>query len=224
MTDLRTLLDEAAGPAAPVSPTVVEADLSRGHRALRRHRARTLGACGGLVASLALGAVAVASSTGLLTDPSPSASSARPAVVAPTTPAPLTVAQAPTALVAYIGAQPPGYTLATIPAGYRIAGSERFYLTLEREDARGSDPALYDDKIAVFQSVDADPQGGEAVTVRGQPATIIKHAGLSFLYLRQDNGSYLEVQVAAGLNWDNAQLIEFASGITVTQDAELTYG
>jgi len=223
MTDLRMLLDEAAGPAAPVSPTVVEADLARGHRALRRHRARTLGACGGLVASLALGAVAVAS-TGLLTDPSPSAISARPAVLAPTTPAPSSVGLAPTALVAYIGAQPPGYTLATIPAGYRIAGSERFYLTLEREDARGSDPALYDDKIAVFQSVDADPQGGEAVTVAGQPATIIKHAGLSFLYLRQDNGSYLEVQVAAGLNWDNAQLIEFASGITVTEDAELTYG
>ena len=224
MTDLRTLLHDAAGPAAPVAPAVVEADLGRGHRALRRHRAKTLGIRGGLVAGLALGAVAVASGTGLLTAPSPSASPTRPAVTAPTATTAPTVTLAPTALVAYTGAQPKGYTLAKIPVGYQVASNQQAYLTLERADARGLDPALFDDKVAVEQSVDADPTGGDVVTVSGKPATIVRSRGVSSLYLKQDNGSYLMVQAARGLNWDNAQLIEFASGVTVTQDATLTYG
>lgn len=221
MTDLRTLLDDAAGPAAPVAPTVVEADLARGHRALRRHRAKTLGVRGGLVAALALGAVAVTGGTGLLTDPSPSADPTRPAPTATTVP---TVTLAPTALVAYTGAQPEGYTLAKIPLGFRVASNQQAYLTLERADATGSDPALFDDKVAVEQSVDADPTGGDAVTVDGKPATIVHGNDASSLYLEQDNGSYLMVQAAKGLNWGNAQLIEFASGVTVTEDATLTYG
>ena len=223
MTDLRRLLHDAAGPAAPVAPTVVEADLGRGHRALRRHRRKTLGVRGGLVAGIALGAVAVASGTGLLTGTSPSASPTRPAVTAPTATTP-TVTLAPTALVAYTGAQPEGYTLAKIPVGYTVASNQSAYMTLERADASGSDPALFDDKVAVEQSVDADPTGGDPVTVSGKPATIVQGRGVSSLYLEQDNGSYLMVQAAKGLNWDDAQLIEFASGVTVTENATLTYG
>lgn len=222
MTDLRALLDEAAGPAAPVAPAVVDADLARAHRALRRHRAKTRG--GIIVAGLALVAVAVASSTGLVTNHGHSPSAARPAVAAPSATTTPTVALAPTALVAYTGTQPKGYTLAKIPTGYTIASNQQAYLTLEHEDAKRSDPALFEDKVAVEQSVDADPTGGDAVTVGGRPATITKDRGVSSLYLKQDNGSYLMVQVAKGLNWDNAQLIEFASGITVTEDATLTYG
>lgn len=216
--DLRTLLDDAAGSETAVAPSVVAADLDRGRRALRRHRAKALGVRGGLVAGLALGAVAVASGQGLGRAPHPAPVTATPGT------APPAVTLPPTALVAYTGVQPKGYTLAEIPAGYRIAADQRASLTLERVGAPASDPSSFVDKVAVEQSVDADPRGGHPVTVGGRPATVVDVGGVSSLYLEQGNGSYLLVQVAEGLNWDDAQLVEFASGITVTADATLTYG
>ena len=55
MSDLRTLLHEAAPQPIAVSEPVVERDLARARRALRLRRVRRAGIVGGLVAASALG-------------------------------------------------------------------------------------------------------------------------------------------------------------------------
>jgi hypothetical protein len=60
MSDLRTLLHEAAGPSdTTISNAVADADLSRARRAMRRRRASRMSAGSGLVAAAAIGAFVI---------------------------------------------------------------------------------------------------------------------------------------------------------------------
>src|SRR5689334_16007898 len=101
MIDLRTHLDDIAGPLTPPSAAQVRADVARGRRALRRRRA------GQALAGAALAAVAGVTAVALGTSGS---TPARP-IAGPASPGNAQSLPHVTRLVAYHGAQPPGYTL-----------------------------------------------------------------------------------------------------------------
>ena len=65
------------------------------------------------------------------------------------------------------------------------------------------------------------------VTVAGRPAVIAHMRGAGdtrTLFVQQDSGVYLTIQVWDGLGWDNARIAEFAASVHVTDAAKPTVG
>ncbi len=219
MSDLRTLLHEAAGPMPTQTlPTVADADLSRGHRALRRRRAGRLGASSGLLAVTALGALAIAVPSVLpgTTTTTPVASAHAPAV-------------APLALVAYTGTQPHGYVLDKVPAGWTIADDDTGVLTLAPAGAKDAKDHSFVNKIAITAEEDTGVPDVplDEVQVGDQPAVIAHMEGgddTRTLFLKEPSGAYLNIQVWGGLGWNNDQIAEFAASVHMTEDAALSHG
>ena len=222
MSDLRTLLHEAAPQTVPVSELVVERDLARARRALRLRRGRRTGIAAGLVAASALAAVAVVNPGG-----TPSA----PTVTSP----PSSRSDAPgIELVAYTGAQPAGFELDKVPADWTVRDSTPSLLTLapEGESAPSSDggPTSLVGTIAVSTQSDAAIPSGvrlDDVTVDGRPAVIAHMRGAGdtrTLFIEQSSGAYLTIQVWDGLGWDNRRIAEFAASVHVTDDAKPSFG
>jgi hypothetical protein len=220
MSDLRTLLHEAAPQSTPVSELVVERDLTRARRALRLRRGRRAGIAGGLVAASALAAVAIVN---------PGASPSTPAVTATSQPGANGIE-----LVAYTGAQPAGFELDKVPAGWAVRDSTPSLLTLapEGDGAPRSDGGLTSlvGTIAVSTQSDTGVPTGvrlDDVTVDGRPAVIAHMKGSGdtrTLFVRQTSGAYLTIQVWDGLGWDNRRIAEFAESVHVTDDAKPTFG
>jgi len=117
--DMLRALPQAVTPG-PAGTDVAAGDVARGHRALaRRRRRRMAGLAGGVavVAGVAVAAVSLPSQNGR-TAPSAAASGS-------------TGAHAPAIrLVAYTGAQPAGFTVSTVPAGWKIVSSDDFSFVL----------------------------------------------------------------------------------------------
>jgi hypothetical protein len=211
MTDLRTLLADAAGPVVPTAPGTVDDDLDRGRRALRRHRLRTR-ATRGVLAAAVVAAVAVGGST-VLGSPAPPAAS--PA--------------AGLELAAYTGDQPAGFDLATAPAGWVVRTSDPGSFVLAPPDAPPpSGPAgavSYVDAVAVSLSADVAPDfAASTLTVGDRPAVWqVADDGTRTVYVERDDAA-LTVQVWAGLPLTDEQVVELAAGITVTPDAVPSFG
>ncbi|MET0822407.1 MAG: hypothetical protein ABWY58_15700, partial [Aeromicrobium sp.] len=184
MPDLRTLLHEAAPQTTAVSELVVERDLARARRALRVRRARRTGIVGGVVAASALAAMIVVDPGGSPSSPTATRSDA-PGID----------------LVAYAGAQPAGFELDKVPAGWAVRDSTPSLLTLAPAGAGvpASDggPTSLVGTIAVSTQGDTGVPSGvriEPVTVAGRPAVIahMKGAGdTRTLFVRQSSGTYL---------------------------------
>jgi hypothetical protein len=220
MSDLRTLLHEAAPQPTAVSELVVERDLARARRALRLRRTRRTGIAGGLVAASALAAVAVVNPGG-----------------SPSTPTATATTQAGSAgiqLVAYTGAQPAGFVLDKVPAGWAVRDSDSSLLTLapEGDSAPASDggPTSLVGTIAVSTQSDTGVPTDvrlDDVTVAGRPAVIAHMKGSGdtrTLFVQQPSGAYLTIQVWDGLGWDNSRIADFAASVHVTDDAKPTFG
>lgn len=220
MSDLRTLLHEAAPQTAPVPELVVERDLARARRALRLRRGRRTGIVGGLVAASALAAVAVVNPGGSPSTPTATASTRS--------------GSAGIALVAYTGAQPAGFELDKVPAGWAVRDSTPSLLTLAPEGdvappAEEGVTSLVGTIAVSTQSDTAVPSGVrlDDVTVAGRPAVIahMKGAGdTRTLFVQQSSGAYLTIQVWDGLGWDNARIAEFGASVRVTDDAKPSVG
>ena len=225
MIDLRSRLDEMAGPLTTPSGTEVRADLARGRRALRRRRA------GQLVAGAA---VAVAAGTTAFTLASPGAAPVR-RVNPP-------AAQGVTQLVAYHGAQPEGYTLDKVPAGWEVQGVDAYSLTLAPKGTADKDPHSFVGKIAVMlQSQDdhSTPKG-TPVQVGDRPGVLVEEhsrpgpapsgrpaawaGGATMLYVTLPSGGYLIVQVWDGLGWGQKEIVAFAVGVHVHDTAKRGHG
>lgn len=224
MSDLRELLHDAA-PAQDltVSHALVEADVVRARRALRRRRAGRLSGATGLVAAAAVGALALAG---------PGASPSGPAGGGATS-APQSGADV-VELVAYTGKQPSGYRLDKVPAGWEIRDSNASVLTLAPRGSAEAAPVegatSLVGTIAISTQNDTGVPSGvrlDDVRVDGQEAVIahMKGAGdTRTLFAQQPDGSYLVIQVWDGLGWDNARIAEFAASVSVTDDAERSVG
>ena len=221
MTDLRTLLHEAAPQPTDATELDVERDLARGRRAVRLRRTRRTGIAGGLVAASALAAVAVVN---------PGASPSTPTA----TSSPSGRSDAAIDLVAYTGAQPAGFELDKVPAGWVVRDSDPSLLTLAPEGSSAlssdGDPTSLVGTIAISTQSDSGIPSGvrlDDVSVAGRPAVIahMKGAGdTRTLFIEQTPGTYLTIQVWDGLGWDNARIAEFAASVRVTDDAKPTVG
>ena len=110
VTDLLRTLPHAVTPE-PAGPDTAAADVERGHRALRRRRQRRVAGVTGAVAVVAGVAVAIA-------QPGPGTPP-----VAGGAKTPLTTG---IRLAAYTGTQPAGFTVATVPAGWRVVSSDAY--------------------------------------------------------------------------------------------------
>lgn len=223
MSDLRTLMQEAIGSSdVTVTDSIVDADLVRARRALRRRRASRLSAGSGLIAAAAVGALVLigpggpAGPTGTTTSAAPQPGS--------------TVVD----LVAYTGTQPVGYTLDRVPAGWGVRHNDESLLTLAPSgavlSADSEDEPQLEGTIAVMTQSDTGVPTGvqlDDVEVGGEPAVIahMKGAGdTRTLFMQQPSGVYLVIQVWDGLGWGNDQIADFASSVHITKDAQQSVG
>ncbi|MGI4895663.1 MAG: hypothetical protein ACRYF3_11185 [Janthinobacterium lividum] len=239
MTNLRTLLDEAAGSSPQTSSaSLVQADLTRAHRAQRRRRIGR-GARGGFLTVAAAGVVAVALQTGLPTGTAPSSA------VTPPQSAPA-VGVGHTQLVAYTGAQPAGFTLDALPRGWEVQGVDAGGLTLAPTGIADQDPHSLTGKVAVF--LEALPEGASGDRVRpvqvgtatglllqnddvngpgrptGSKLTDGDRLGTTTLFIAQPSGTQLTVQVWGGLGWSDTDIAALGAAIHVTDAATISVG
>jgi hypothetical protein len=218
MSDLRTLLNETAGSSTPsTSADVADAHLASARRSLRRRNSRRISIGSGLVAAAAIGAVAIGGAGSAPTSPS-----ASPSTTTSTT-------TSGVKLVAYRGAQPTGYTLDRVPAGWQIDHDDSSILTLASsgspsDDARDGSISL-EGKIAISTQADTGVPSGvqlDDVQVEGRPGVIAHMKGgndTRTLFLKQPSGTYLEIQVWGGLGWDNDEIAAFASSVHINPGA-----
>lgn len=231
MTDLRSLLEQATPPAAPVSPSVVDADLARAQRGLRRRRALQ-GTRSGVLAVAACAAAVLTVQHGLPAGTGPGS----------TTSGPSASQQAPAiGLVAYTGPRITGFSIDRVPVGWVVEGVDTGALTLVpagQQDPDGyrrrttSGVRAFQGRIAVFRSDRLPERSGTAVHVDGSDGLVVAldhstagdHLGGYSLFLPQDVKGYLTVQVPAELGWSVQQLVEFGGGIHMTDSALKTAG
>ena len=224
MSDLRTLMHEAAGPIDGATPAAVaDADLARAHRGLRRRRIGRVGS--GVAAVAALGALAIVAPSVLpgSTSPSTSTSAGAPEIKV-----------SGTMLVSYTGKQPTGFTLDKIPAGWEVRDNDAGVLTLAPTGApKEKTPkgmVSFEGKIAVTAQNDTGVPTGvqlDKVQVGGRPGVVAHMKGSGdtrTLFVEQPSGVYLQIQVWDGLGWGNDQIAEFGASVHITKDLQLSVG
>jgi hypothetical protein len=213
MTDLRDLLDTAAGEPGSPTPDVVSADLRRGRMALRRRRG--VRASSGLVLAAAAVAVGVAVVPNLGGDPTgrtvvtPGATSANPGVdLVPWSP----------------GDSPMAISPGLVPDGWTIEGS-RSALVISAPAAVTSSVDDFEGKLVAMLAGDTTQAPGAATVPFGSStATLSKEAGTTTLLFSLPDGRLMDVQAPSSLHWDTATLVEFAQAVTVSADATAGVG
>ena len=214
MTDLRDVLDSAAGDVASPTPDVVAGDVRRGRRALVRQRYARTGA--GLLLTGAAVAVGVLVIPELVTQPAqtqvavPGAGgSAQPAAVA---------------LVPFDqGAHPKPISAGLVPDGWSVTGNE--YALVIAPAGNTTSPDDFRGKLVVMVSPDQTAaSGATSIDVAGTPGTVSVESGTQILIYTPDGGRQVVVQAPAALGWDDATLARFAAAVTVTADAQAGRG
>jgi len=205
MNDLLTRLSALGTSPAPVDETTVAADVRRGRRALRRRRAARI-AAGGVFA------LAIAGTGTVLTLQSDHGDS-QPA-------------GAPLRLVDYTGAQPAGFTVATVPSGFVVQGVNSGSLDITRPDDTSSLDSFVGKIVVMLQSKDAHfRQVGTRVSVHGHPGYIHQErGGATMLEYVDGRGNDVVVQAWDDLKLTDQQLVQLAEGVTVTSAAQAPVG
>ena len=208
MMDLHDRLTTLAGPPGATSAEQADADVARGRRALRRRRLfRSAGASAFAVAALAAAVTyGVSGGTGSPAGTTATGTSARAVVT--------------TRLVAYQGAQPKGFTIDKVPAGWEVQGVNASVLTIAPKGLADKNVDSFVGKIAIMlQSADDhSTPTGTAVPVGDKPGVISKTAdpgNVKDLWVKQPNGIWLQVQIWDATGWSDAAIVEFGAGIHV---------
>jgi len=212
MTDLRDVLDSAAGDTASPTPDVVAADVRRGRRALVRQRYTRAGA------GLLLTGAAVAA--GVLVIPQLGDEPAQTQIAVPGAGGAGASAQpASVALVPFdAGAHPKPISPGLVPDGWSVTGSG--YALVIAPGGSTTSPDDFQGKLVVMVSPDqtAAP-GATSIDVAGTPGTVSVESGTQILIFK-DGGRQVVVQAPAALGWDDATLARFAAALTVSTDAQ----
>jgi hypothetical protein len=223
MTDPETLLSQAAHAfsTTPSPEAVVDADLARGRRALNHRRMRRSASRSVLAAGLAVGAFAAVHQQG---GTGGTSTATRPSqhVTAPAVQAPLSVK-----LVAYTGAQPDGYTVDSVPAGWEIQGVSNLVLAIAPVGFADRSLDSFEGKLVVMLlSADAaPPTTGVPVNVGAAGTGRISHENPEPILTFQDQaGHWLDIQVPASLHWTDAQVAAFGSAVHANATAEAGVG
>jgi hypothetical protein len=195
------------------------ADLARGKRLLarRRHRRMLGGAAIGAVAAVTVAAVAVA----------PNAGGGKPSLANTASGAGRHPA-ATIRLVAYTGAQPPGYTVAVIPAGWVVQGSTPYALVIAPANAPNKDPDVFIGKLFVgqesFDPSGASAQGWSPAHIPGHTAYYsVQNAGgtqTASLVIEVTATDWLVIQAPTSLGWTEQQMIQFGLGVKILSTAQ----
>jgi hypothetical protein len=214
--DLRDRLGRLTGPDEPATEAQATADLARGRQALRRRRTVKSAATGVFAVAAAAAAIAYGP-----------ASQHAPTVAAPVTAEQPGVVTA--RLVAYQGAQPKGYTIDKVPAGWEIQGVDNYVLTIAPVTAKDKEKDDFVGKIAVMlQSKDQHgTPAGTAVRVGGKPGVLVTAQdvpGSKTLYVKQPNGVNLTVQIWDARGWSDDAIVQFGAGIHVLPTAQQGVG
>ncbi|MCW2751396.1 MAG: hypothetical protein JWR83_2506 [Aeromicrobium sp.] len=199
---IEQLASLGTGADQPPSDSVVRRDLARGRAALRRRRARR-----GIAGVGATGAIAAT------------------ALLVTTTGGPSSPAPGGLDLVVYTGTQLPGFTVEKVPEGFALQGANAYSLDI----ARPTDPTSLNDfrgkLVVMLQSKDATgTPTGTAVTINGRPGTISTFDPTAKQLYYSDGTHDIVIQSAAKLGLTNAELVDFAKGVTVTSKAEAGVG
>ena len=204
--------DGAGGRDVAADPS---ADLARGRRLRARRRRRRLlgGAAAAAAAAVAVTAVVLPNGPGGKPAHSATAIGQQAAKIR---------------LVAYTGAQPPGYTVKVIPAGWVVQGSNPYALVIAPANAADKNPDSFVGKLFVGQEA-FDPSGAGA-----QGWSPAKVPGHTVYYSVQDAAGtqtasvvieetatyWLVVQAPTSLGWTEQQLIQFGLGVTILATAQ----
>jgi hypothetical protein len=216
-------LRQMHAPTAPVGDEIVQQDVSRGQAAVQRTRRRQAWAAGG-IGGLALAAVIAGS---VLANTLPTSD-----IQALPTSDPISGTTQPVMeLVSYTGAQPDGFHLGKIPAGFAIESSDEDTLILSPlgEGAASSTegPAGYTGKIVISKNGTFDySKDLREVTINGQPARIALtddvEPATEVQFVTGDHT--VNIQIWSSLHLTDEQIVDFAQSITVTGDPTISGG
>jgi hypothetical protein len=198
------LADLGAPVGEPVSDDVVRRDMARGRAALRRRRFRR-GVTGLSAAAVAVVAVVATISGQQAGD---------------------TDGGGGLDLIAYDGAQLPGFTVGKVPEGFVLQGANEYSLAIARPDDHTEINDYRDKLVVMLQSTSmTELPDGKSVEVEGRPATIYKgDPAAAQLYYSDGAGHDIVIQSWSGLGLTDAELVEFARSVTVTSNAEALAG
>ncbi|GAA2565191.1 hypothetical protein GCM10010435_42360 [Winogradskya consettensis] len=240
--DLRSGLDQVAGPAQEPTDGQVDADIARGRSALRRRRTMQAAAGSAFAAVAVIAAVSFTATHSGSTAPAYTAEGA-PTVTASSVPAP---ALGKLDLVAYKGKQPAGFTVDKVPDGWFIQNSDEGSLVIAPEDlstpvdnpyngpkgqprvepsvAPLEDPHSFVGKIVVMlQSKDQGaPEGGKKVKVGDAGGVLVGDpagSDATTLWIEQPNDIYAQVQFWQKIGLTGDQMVEFGAGVHVHKGA-----
>jgi hypothetical protein len=210
MTDLMDRLHRLGEEAQPpVHDETVRHDVRRARGALLRKRVRRG------VAGLSIAAVAAVGTAIVISNPA--------ADDAPSISQPSQTGGSDVGLVAYTGAQQPGFVVEKVPAGFVLQGATPFSLDVARA-GDDSDLSVFVDKLVVMlESVDAGNPTGTPVKV-GQHDGWIRTSEGSQILTFDDGPHRVVVQSWKSLGLTDAQVVEFAEGVTVTAEAQAGRG
>lgn len=210
MTDLMDRLHRLGSDSSESVPDeTVRRDVLRGRGALMRHRVRRG------VAALSIAAVAAVGTAFIVSNPSTDKS---PQVAQPSQPGGSDIG-----LVAYTGAQQPGFVVAKVPAGFVLQGATAYSLDVAKADDT-SDLSVFVDKLVVMlESKDAGEPTGDPVKFGGHDGWL-RHSEGNQTLTYDDGKQLVVVQAWGSLGLTDAQVIEFAEGVTVTAQAQAAAG
>jgi hypothetical protein len=210
MTDLQTLLSTAAltDSTAYASAAVADADVLRGHRALARRKIKQRAG-----RSVLLGAVVLAG-VGVVQLQHDSSASPKQGAAA-------------TALVAYTGKQPAGFTVDAVPSGWTIQHVDTYSLTIAQVKSTDLNPSSFGGKLVVMlKSRDVPmPTAGTRVAIgSGQGIISYFDPTAAQLFFKDAAGHVLDIQVPPSLHWSAAQIGRFGASVHADSGAKTTVG
>jgi hypothetical protein len=199
---IEQLASLGTGADLPPSDSVVRRDLARGRAALRRRRVRR-----GIAGVGATGAIAAT------------------ALIVTTTGGPSSTAPGGLDLVVYTGTQLPGFTVEKVPEGFALQGANAYSLDVAPATDRTSLNDFRGKLVVMLQSKDVTgTPTGKAVTINGRPGTISTFDPTAKQLYYSDGTHDIVIQSATKLGLTDAELVEFAKGVTVTTEAEAGVG
>jgi hypothetical protein len=217
MTDVTDrLADLGQTPIGPPPVSAVEEDLARGRSALRK-RHRTAGTAALSVAIAAAGGAVWFSSA------DPHGGHHTPGVAVPTVPLKVK-------LVDYVGQEPPGFHIGTIPQGYDLdlQASTPDEVVIAPVGDTDKDPDSFVGKVAITAE-DASTYGGlsslgnHSVTIGGIPGRV-GDDGTATQVWWQVGSIMIDVQCWDSIGLTHDQLVNFASSVSTTSKLQLSKG
>lgn len=197
----------------------VAADVARGHRAVADRRRRRFAVAGGAAVVVAAAAFALPFGGGSQ---------------APKPPGPPVSAASRVQLVSWTGKQPVGFEVSTVPSGWRVVSSDKsaFVVAPPGLDItqKPGEPISFEGRIVVsLQGLSHFPEESPITEVdingrKGRMGFPLADEGklsdTRWLFFTDAKGRNVEVDVPASAGLSDDQIVSFAEGVTVTDQAQ----